>query len=782
VADEPALSFARLLRQLRGEARLTQEELAEAAAVSPRSVSDLERGVSRTAHKDTALLLADALGLAGPVREVFVAAARGQVPAAEVLAAMYASRNNLPTPVESFVGRQMELAEITRAVRADRLVTLTGPGGSGKTRLALEAAASLVPEFADGVWLVELATISDSGRLPGTVAQVLGVSDRPGEALTDTLAGWLRDRHLLLILDNCEHVVDAVGGLCERLLRVCSRLRVLATSREFLDVRGEHAIQTPPLAVPDDPALAPLSDAVQLFLARAAAGAPWFRPDEADLGTVMQVCRRLDGLPLAIELAAARLRALSLSHLAARLDDKFWLLTGASRTEVSRQRTLEAVVAWSYDLLSEVEKRTFARLAVFPDHFTLEMAEAVVSEAGTGEFDVVDIVSRLVDKSLVTTVNAPDGLRYRLLEMLRQYGHDRLAEHGELDRFQERLVAWAMSGVEHLELVIRTPAMDEALRMAAINAVTYRAAMLWADSHGKEGVALRIAAMVPLSHHGWERRTEILERLSRADRAGQLDDVVAGHSWTAIANLSFEQSDWQASLQASTRAVEHFKAARLPRLTTWAQYFCFISAWGAGQQGEVDRLITEVIASFRRERDDVGLGWSLCVASLRSADLEAAEQMAAEADGLLRRAGVPMGVAHNLEGRGIIAFERGEFNEAASLLTEAIQAFASYGNIGCAAHALEAAAVVIATAAHDGGSLAAELLAAAEQFRRQSGQDHRPWEMRARLELLKNRIVSPGATTDTAAQALRRRYTLSAASMLAVQALQSVEAPTPADP
>lgn len=275
----------------------------------------------------------------------------------------------------------------------------------------------------------------------------------------------------------------------------------------------------------------------------------------------MQVCRRLDGLPLAIELAAARLRALSLSQLAARLDDQLWLLTGASRIEGSRHRTLEAVVAWSYEPLSEAEQRTFARLAVFPDHFTLEMAETVVSEPGAGDFDIVDIVSRLVDKSLVTTVN-----------------------------------------------------------------------------------------------------------------------------------------------------------------------------------------------------------------------------MATEADRLLRRVGMPMGVAHNVEGRGIIAFERGEFHEAASLLTEAIQAFASYGNTGCTAHALEAAAVVIATASHDGDSLAAELLAAAEHFRQQSGQDHRPWEVRASLEPFKNRIVTPDATADTAARALGRRYTLSVASMLAAEALQSIAASTPADP
>jgi predicted ATPase/DNA-binding XRE family transcriptional regulator len=778
MAEQSALSFAGLLRQLRAEARLTQEELAEAARLSPRSVSDLERGINRTARKDTALLLADALGLTAAVQEVFVAAARGRVPAAAVVAALSASRNNLPAPVDSFVGRQMELAEITEAVRTERLVTLTGPGGSGKTRLALEAAASLAPEFADGVWLVALATVSDGQHLPGTVAQTLGVSDRPDEGIADTLQEWLRDRDLLLILDNCEHVVKAADGFCERMLPACGRLRILATSREFLDVRGEHAISTPPLAVPDDPALASLSDAVQLFLARAAAAAPWFRPDEADLKTVMRVCRRLDGLPLAIELAAARLRALSLSQLAARLDDQFWLLTGGSRAEVPRPRTLEAVVAWSYDLLSEVEQRAFARLAVFPDHFTLEMAEAVVPGPPVSEVDVIDIVSRLVDKSLVTTVNAPDGLRYQLLEMLRQYGHDRLVESGEIDRFRERLFAWAMSGVEQLELVIRTPAMDDALRRAAIDAVTYRTAMRWAAAHEQEGTALRIAAMVPLSAHRGERRAEILDRLGKADGAGQLDDAAAGHAWAAIANLTFETNDCEASLDASIRAFEHFHAARLPRLAAWAQYLRVHASWGAGQLEEVDRLVTEAIADFRQENDNMGLGYSLWVASLRNADLGTAKRMAAEADELLRRVGVPMGVAHNSEGRGIIAFERGELDEAANFLTEAIGAFASYGNIGCTAHALEAAAVVIGTAARNCGSLALELLAAANEFRQQSGQGHRPWEIRARLGALEDRIVTPGGTASHTAHTFGARYTQSAAAALAVQGLQALATPS----
>ncbi|HXY46172.1 MAG TPA: adenylate/guanylate cyclase domain-containing protein, partial [Acidimicrobiales bacterium] len=227
--------------------------------------------------------------------------------------------NNLPAPVDSFVGRHMELAEIAEALAGNRLVTLTGAGGSGKTRLALEAASSLLSGFPAGVWLVSLASLENGKRLAETVAQVLRVSDKAGEDIADTLQAWLKDRQLLLILDNCEHLIDDVAAFCERFLRSCGELHILATSREFLGVRGEHEMHTPPLSVPDDPAIAALSDAVQLFVARAVAAVPSFQLAEAERATVAQVCRRLDGLPLAIELAAARLRALSLQQLAARL-------------------------------------------------------------------------------------------------------------------------------------------------------------------------------------------------------------------------------------------------------------------------------------------------------------------------------------------------------------------------------------------------------------------------------------------------------------------------------
>jgi hypothetical protein len=414
---------------------------------------------------------------------------------------------------------------------------------------------------------------------------------------------------------------------------------------------------------------------------------------------------------------------------------------------------------------------------VFPDHFTLEMAEAVVSDPPVAEPDVVDIVARLVGKSLVTTVNTSDGLRYQLLEMLRQYGRDRLTERGDVDRFQQRLLAWAMSGIDQLESVIRTPAMDDALRQAAINVVAYRAAMRWAAAHGQQGAALRITSMVPLTHHRGKRRAEILERLSQADRAGQLDDAAAGHAWAAVANLAFEQCDWPAGIQAGAEAAGHFRAARLPRLAAWAQYLQAVSAWGAGELAEADRLISEAIASFRREDDEMGLGYSLFIASLRSSDLAVAKEMAAEAYELLRRVGHPMGIAHSAEGRGIIAFESHELGRAADFLTEAVNIFASYGNIGCTAHALEAAAVVITAAGHEDADVPIELLATADELRRQSGQGHRPWEARARLGNLEDRIATSNAAASAPAPA-GRDYSLTAAASLAVRALRSLMTPT----
>ena len=508
---------------------------------------------------------------------------------------------NLPAPVDAFVGRRAELDDVLSALRDSRLVTLTGPGGSGKTRLALEAAAAALPSFRNGVWFVSLAgTGNDQGVVPLVVA-VLGVPESMDEPVADTLEHWLRDRQLLLVLDNCEPIVGAVASFAERYLQRCAGMRILATSREFLGVRGERVLSTPPLNVADDPALGGESDAVELFMVRASAAAPDFDADVADLATVAQICRRLDGLPLAIELAAARLRALSLEQIATRLDDRFRLLRAG-------ERTLEAVVAWSYDLLTDAEREVFVRLAVFPADFSLEAAEMVVSDTVVKENDVLDLLTRLVEKSLVTAVISDESCRYRLLETLREYALDRLDERGEVDRWRDRLLVWAMTRVEYVEASLRRPAQDAALQSVRADAVTLRAAMDWANSHGDQLAALRIAAAVPIALIA-ERRQIIADLLVRVGEVA--DDRVAGVAHSALGELAYDQGDWLASVEALTIAREHFVATGSDRDAGWADLHVAHAAWGMGDLPEVDRLTANAIPLFRQGADTLGLGYAL---------------------------------------------------------------------------------------------------------------------------------------------------------------------------
>jgi len=641
--------------------------------------------------------------------------------------------NNLPAPVDAFVGREDDLGELLLALDGNRLVTLTGAGGSGKTRLAIEAARTALGRFPDGVWLVDLAAVDEDQRVVSAVAQALTIREGH-EGLADSVADWLRPREALLVLDNCEHVRDGVAAFCARFLPACAALRVLATSRSRLAVRGEHTVQTRPLRVPvegDDPAAILGCDAVELFLTRAVSAAPGFDVAGVDLPAVAALCRRLDGLPLAIELAAARLRALSVEQLAIRLDDRFRLLRVGGHAEVARHQTLAAVVQWSYDLLHEDERRLFERLGAFPHHFDLEMAEAVAAGPPIEADDVVDVLARLVDSSLVSIVPHPDGQRYQLLETLRAFALEHLAARGCGEAVHDRLVAWSLSVVEELEAVIRTPAMDDALRRATRDAVTHRAAAQWAAGRGRDVDALRITCMVPLSVQRSERIEAIRARLQVAESTGALDPVSAGHAWAALGNISFETGDWAASAEANERAVEAFESVGEHRLAGWSRYLLAHSHWGGGALEELDRSLPATIERFRTAGDEMGLGYALWIASMRTPDLAVADALPAEADERLRAVDVPNGIAHNVEGRGIIALEDGRLEDAAGFVAEAVRIFADYENLGCAAHALEAAAVVLSPSG-DPDPVAVDLLSAAERFRVRSGQSHRPWEVRAR--------------------------------------------------
>ena len=378
------------------------------------------------------------------------------------------------------------MLEVEFELATSRLVTLTGAGGSGKTRLALEVARRLVDTYPDGVWLVGLAPLFEEALVPKAVAEALGVPERPQEPITDTLVDVLRDTQLLLILDNCEHLIGAVARLVDKVLDSCPRVRVLATGREALGVEGEARWLVPPLSAPE-PQGTPASEelegyeSVRLFVERARGRDPAFSLKPHNAVAVAEICRRLEGIPLAIELAAARAGTLSLEQIAQRLTDSLKLLTGGARTAVNRQRTLKGALDWSHDLLSEDEKKLFGRLSVFAGGWTLEAAEAVGAGGGVGEEDVLDLLSGLVEKSLVVTRESDEGVvRYRLLEPISQYALEKLGESGEIEAARRAHVAYFLALAERAEpeLIGKEPATWLAALGGEVG--NLRAALSWA--------------------------------------------------------------------------------------------------------------------------------------------------------------------------------------------------------------------------------------------------------------------------------------------------------------
>jgi predicted ATPase/DNA-binding CsgD family transcriptional regulator len=354
-----------------------------------------------------------------------------------------ALRHNLPSQATSFVGRAAEVAELrSLLLGGPRLVTITGPGGIGKSRLALQVAAGLLDGVGDGVWLVELAPVADPDLVARTVATVLQVRDEPGRPMLDTLLSAVGDRYLLVILDNTEHVLGAAAKLADAMMRCCPRACLLVTSREPLGISGERVFRVSPLAIPPADLAAPGAlaafESVQLFAERASMHRQGFAIDDDNAAAVASVCVRLDGIPLALELAAARLGSLSVLEVSSRVDQRFRLLTGGSRTALPRHQTLSALIDWSYDLLNPEEQIMLDRLSVFAGGWTLEAAEAVISGGDIGEWLVLDRLAALVGKSLVQAEEARSSTRYRLLETVRQYAAERLARRAGSERDETR--------------------------------------------------------------------------------------------------------------------------------------------------------------------------------------------------------------------------------------------------------------------------------------------------------------------------------------------------------
>jgi predicted ATPase/DNA-binding CsgD family transcriptional regulator len=482
---EQSREFGQLLQRHRLAAGLSQLELAESSAMSQRGISDLERGVRRP-HPGTARRLASALHLAGPVRADFLSAASWRL--GRTSGHEYA-QTKLPIALNSFVGRERELAQIRTSLETARLVTLTGTGGVGKTRLALEVGRGVEANRGQQVCLVELAAISDGSSVPDATVAALGLPEllKIDRAPIDTLKYALRNQQLLLILDNCEQVLQGCAEMANMLLALCSRVRILATSRERLGIAGETVWRVPSLMVPaEGMTLATMQACVatQLFLQRATALVPDFVLTDQNASAVARLCNRLDGIPLAIELAVAQLPALSVQQIAEHLDDALRLLVTGDRTAPPRQQTLGATIAWSYALLGPSAQLLFDRLSVFAGGWTLEAAEQVCADPDNTnaavhirDGDVVTILTRLVAKSAVVATPDGDGaMRYHMLETLRQYGRERLLERGDADAISDRqadyFVLWARRHLSPSDT--RIP-----LHAASVELDNLRAALKW---------------------------------------------------------------------------------------------------------------------------------------------------------------------------------------------------------------------------------------------------------------------------------------------------------------
>jgi non-specific serine/threonine protein kinase len=515
VAVDVSHQFGELLREYRRAAGLTQEELAERAGVSPRSISELERGGAHVPRRDTIALLARALGLSGESLEAFEALVedrrkartpaeqeRSRVRPLSSFSTSQASgpgRHNLPRALTSFVGRDPELNEIGALLDTAPLLTLIGAGGVGKTRLAQELVRRRASSHADGSWVVEVGELTDAALLPGAVAESIGLRDLQTRNLTDALAAYLGRKHLLLVLDNCEHLIDACADLVVQLLRRCARLQVLATSREPLSIPGEITSLVLPLDLPT---------ATRLFADRAAVANHDLVLSQDNAPAIERICLAVDGIPLALELAAARTRMLTLQQIAQRLDHDAAVLATTRRVGPPQHRTIRATIDWSHDLLGAQEQILLRRLSVFAGGWTLDMAEAVCAGDGISRAEVLDLLAQLVDKSMVL-VDARGGVgRYRLLEPIRQYALDRLEASGEVGEFRARhaaaMFALARSGPEQAQ----GPDEIRALDRVALEHANLRVALRWALTNQRTEEALDSATWL---FRFWERRGHFRE-------------------------------------------------------------------------------------------------------------------------------------------------------------------------------------------------------------------------------------------------------------------------------
>jgi predicted ATPase/class 3 adenylate cyclase len=480
------------------------------------------------------------------------------------LRSLSALPNNLPMELTSFVGRDQEIAEITALLFHHRLVTLAGSGGVGKTRVSLQVAANLLDGSGDGVWFIELAPLADGALIPSTIANAMGMALAPDKEPVTALVDALKSKGLLLVLDNCEHVVEAAAAVIAALLRGAPNVSVLASSRQSLGVSGEETYRMPSFSVPpEDESAGLLAErardygAIALFVERAISADKRFALTDDNAPIIADIVRRLDGIALAIELAAPRVKMLDVRQLSKRLDERFRILTGGGRDVLPRQQTLRALIDWSYDLLDDREKTLFARLGIFVDGFTLEAATAVCSDDALDEFDLFDVLSSLGDKSLVAAELTAESTRYRLLESTRLYALEKLDVAGNRRRVADRHLDWVLGAATHAAHLISTRLRFEALEGLEPEMGNLRAAISWARESGRYDSASTIIVSVrPTEFLGFGPRELFDWACAIIDLVAESESATLARLWLVRSEVSFSLRRMTESLDAAMRSLD----------------------------------------------------------------------------------------------------------------------------------------------------------------------------------------------------------------------------------
>ena len=733
---DPSPAFDTLLRRARRAVGLTQEQLAERAGLSARVISDLERGVIRAPRRDTLELLADALELTAdermtwerlrrrlaarpsPIRTRAVAGSMGQLP-------------RLPEPLTSLVGRQREIAELGKLLRQSesRLITLTGPGGVGKTRLAVEVARAVAAETACRAVFVNLAPVTSPELVAQVITTTLELSESAGRSPRDVLLDFLRDRRLLLVLDNFEQIVDA-AGLVSDLLINAPLITVMVTSRLPLRLQSEQLYPVPPLDLPDtsrpvDTVRLLEHDAVALFVHRGRAARPDFQLTHDNAGAVVEICRRLDGLPLAIELAAARVSVLSPESIRRRLDQRFQLLSGGPRDLPDRQRTLRDTIAWSYNLLEPSERHLLRQLSVFSGGWIVEAAEAILAGIDVFTCDVLDGLVGLADKNLIQSVVELDGeTRFQMLETIREFAREQLEASGEGEAVSQRhavyFSALADEASEHRDSHDQR-AWHDRLEREHDN---LRAAINWLRDRGEVERGLRLAGALD---HFWFTRGHLYEGL---EQITSLLDLPGAGAWTAaratalaaaVGLLSW-RGDYEEALPLSEEVVsiweELFDRTHLPRA-----YLAV--AVQTVQLGDIERATAafETTAEIAREVNDMpSLARSqICLGVLAHyrLDLDTANRLFQQGIDIAREIDNPDVLMLGLSNLAGVTAARGDFAQTEAFVRESLRLSVESGSRWMIAGGFESLAAI---AVHQGHRRrAARLLGAAESLRERHG-------------------------------------------------------------